>query len=282
MAYPSASEICYQSYEGSITMDPPDWASSCEILADYEYDWAGGSGSGELRYYGEFEPNGPVFESPLATGIYLFLFCPMILSIIWLSKFDELEEYDDGSMYFLYWNTIFNSIMILVTISALIYNLSTLPELNDYTEGNSVASHLLSEWDSARSFHYFSIMLSWCFICMPIASLLARLGDSTDEQKMSGKQIKQVKEVKKKLSFIQPHVSESIVKEIESDLVRLNSNLESETIRNRDLNKIISQLQTKINKLEKDNPQIKQNVNITINDSVVMDTTFDNSINNKK
>ena len=91
-----------------------------------------------------------------------------------------------------------------------------------------------------------------------------------------------INKIKQKINQLPPSISKSSITEIKSDLNRLESELEDELNRNAELDELITKLQNKLNKLDSDDSRINQNVNITINDSVVIDTTFDNSINKEK
>ncbi len=247
----------------------PEWADDC-IRDGWDYEARSGT-FGEATFY----PVQP--EASVGFIGYFCFFIPIVISLsLWMPSWESQRTPKD--VLWEYKHIIFNIILILLSICIIIYNVLTLPKLSAYTEGSSSAYELLSAWDIAR---FFNLWLPVMMYCIMIYFITPR-EDSINQNEKSAMQIKQVDEVNRKLRLIQPHISETIIEEIESELYQLNIDLTSETIRNQDLEKTISKLQAKISTLEKNNPQISQNVNITIRDSVVMDTSFDNSINNNK
>jgi len=173
--YPDASEICDQSYIGPHSMDPPDWAKSCESYEGYEYEMGNLLDPSENRYSGdrEYTPT-PKFTGGTTSELnfHLFILCPIIFYVLLLVR--NAEKSDDKEMYFIYWNIIFCSIMILINTLSIIDNMETLPKLEDYEEGRLEAIDLLSDWDDARAFNSLLPSLSWLFGMVPV-SFLCRL-----------------------------------------------------------------------------------------------------------
>jgi len=257
-AYPNSDQICDKSYESDLRV--PDWVEYCEShYWDYDDEYLSDLEFVEVSYM--------LFSLVLIFSVTMYIYIGTI----------EKPSFED--IRFQYEGIIMNLIMIFVNISILIFNLLTRPKFNAYSEGNIDAIDWLETWEVARFLHLSLPALIYSF---GMVIIIKRSESSSNQNKKSEMQIMQVDEVNRKLRLIQPHISKTIIEEIESELYQLNIDLTSETIRNQDLEKTISKLQSKISTLEKSNPQISQNVNITIRDSVVMDASFDNSINNNK
>ena len=174
--YPDASEICNQSYTGPHSMDQPDWAESCERYEGYEYVMGDLLDPNENRYTGdrEYTP-APRFTGGTTTELnfHLFVLCPIIFYVLLLVR--NSEKSDDKEMYFIYWNVIFCSIIILINTLSIINNMETLPKLEDYEKGRLEARDLLTDWNDARAFNSLLPSLSWLFVMAPV-SFLCRLG----------------------------------------------------------------------------------------------------------
>ena len=128
----------------------------------------------------------------------------------------------------------------------------------------------LEDVGKSRNFNS-SVQLSWWGFMIYQAKKIGR--------KTTGIGVDVHKQLHHKMSLIQDHIPEEVYREVMHELERLKS---VESNRNITLKKDKLQLIKRVEELEKSRPQINQNMNITINDSVVMDTTFDNSIIDEK
>jgi len=173
VALPSASEICNQSYGYSKYSETPDWALACEEAADYRYTWEDRATSSS-GLDGEYRPYGPFFETS-AMMYNVLIVWPFVFYFILMARYRENRRLSDSTVSFVYWGAIFNSIMILVTVFSLIYNVSNLPEAGDFSEGE-----LLSQWNDAHRFHAVLPAASWAFVCVPIAALCGWLEDRSN------------------------------------------------------------------------------------------------------
>ena len=176
VALPSASEICDQGYGRTKYSETPDWALACQDTAGYRYTWEESPASSS-GFEGEYRPYGPFFET-LAMMYNILFVWPFVFYFILLGKYRENRRVTDSTVSFVYWCAIFNSIMILVTVFSLIYNVSTLPGVGDSSEGE-----LLSQWNDAHRFHAVLPAASWAFVCVPIAALCGWLEDRSNVKK---------------------------------------------------------------------------------------------------
>ena len=166
--YPDISEICDNSYEGSIS-DSPEWAEDCQRHGyEYKFEDYDGRGPDNGRYYGIHEPQKEI-PSISELSFHLFVLCPLIFFILLLVR--DAEESDDNEMYFIYWNVFFCSLTSLLNTISIINNLESLPQLEDFENGELMASELLSAWDDARAFNSLLPSISWLFVMLPISFL---------------------------------------------------------------------------------------------------------------